>query len=69
MDARTVPLTVVGTTAGCCGGPAKTDATACCVLDEAKKREGEAGCGCATAAAAVVPATAPGEGSPSVCCG
>ena len=33
--------------AGCCGGPAKSKATACCALDEAKKAEGAAGCGCA----------------------
>jgi thioredoxin reductase len=33
-------------TAGCCGGPAKTDATACCALDEEKKAEGSVGCGC-----------------------
>jgi hypothetical protein len=32
----------------CCGGPASPDATACCALDEAKKREGEAGCGCSS---------------------
>lgn len=32
----------------CCGGPAKADASACCVLDEEKKTEGEAGCGCST---------------------
>jgi len=36
--------------AACCGGPAKQDASACCVLDEEKKAEGEAGCGCSTAA-------------------
>lgn len=33
-------------TGGCCGGPAKADATACCVLDEVNEREGETGCGC-----------------------
>lgn len=32
----------------CCGGPARTDVTACCALDERKKAEGSAGCGCAT---------------------
>lgn len=32
----------------CCGGPAKANADACCVLDEEKKAEGEAGCGCST---------------------
>jgi thioredoxin reductase len=35
----------------CCGGPAKTDVTACCVLDEVKKAEGARGCGCSTPAA------------------
>jgi N-acetylglutamate synthase-like GNAT family acetyltransferase len=40
---------VVAAAAGCCGGPAKTDTSACCALDEAKKAEGESGCGCATA--------------------
>ena len=32
--------------AGCCGGPAKLDATACCVADEAAKAQGAKGCGC-----------------------
>lgn len=31
---------------GCCGGPAKADATACCVADEAAKASGKSGCGC-----------------------
>jgi hypothetical protein len=31
---------------GCCGGPAKADAAACCALDEQKKAEGLVGCGC-----------------------
>jgi hypothetical protein len=33
----------------CCGGPAKTDASACCVLDESMKQAGAAGCGCGVA--------------------
>lgn len=33
--------------AGCCGGPAKVDATACCASDEAAKAKGAKGCGCA----------------------
>ena len=71
MNARTSPLPVDGTSDGCCGGLAKADATACCVLDEAKRREGEAGCGCArpAAAAAVGPAAAPGEVGARDCCG
>lgn len=36
--------------AACCGGPAKADASACCVLDEQKKAQGSAGCGCSTRA-------------------
>jgi Pyridine nucleotide-disulphide oxidoreductase len=32
---------------GCCGGPAKTNAAACCVADEAAKSAGREGCGCA----------------------
>jgi hypothetical protein len=31
----------------CCGGPARTDVSACCALDEAKKAHGGSGCGCA----------------------
>ncbi len=32
--------------AGCCGGPAKTDANACCVADATAKSGGRGGCGC-----------------------
>jgi hypothetical protein len=32
--------------AGCCGGPAKEDASACCVKDEKAKQAGASGCGC-----------------------
>lgn len=35
-------------TAGCCGGPSKSDATACCVADETAKASGKSGCGCGT---------------------
>ncbi|MGL4439248.1 MAG: NAD(P)-binding domain-containing protein [Bosea sp. (in: a-proteobacteria)] len=35
-----------GADAGCCGGTAKQDASACCVADEVAKMAGEAGCGC-----------------------
>ncbi|WGD54106.1 NAD(P)-binding domain-containing protein [Bradyrhizobium sp. CB1650] len=31
---------------GCCGGPAKADASACCASDEAAKQQGGSGCGC-----------------------
>ncbi len=40
---------------GCCGGPPKEDASACCVLDETKKAQGEGGCGCGTAPATQAP--------------
>jgi len=30
----------------CCGGPAKSDASACCARDEQSKAAGQAGCGC-----------------------
>ena len=32
--------------AGCCGGPALADQTACCKSDETAKAQGKAGCGC-----------------------
>ncbi len=46
----------------CCGGPAKSDATACCATDETAKADGKSGCGCGPAADAK-PAKA------SSCCG
>lgn len=46
---------------GCCGGPARTDATACCTADETAKSEGKTGCGCGPAE--LVKAKA------SACCG
>jgi thioredoxin reductase len=52
----------VAETDGCCGGPAKSDASACCVADEAAKAEGKAGCGCGPVIG-VKPKTA------SACCG
>lgn len=39
----------VGETEGCCGGPAKVDASACCAADETAKAEGKSGCGCGPA--------------------
>jgi thioredoxin reductase len=33
---------------GCCGGPAKTRANACCAQDEVAKESGTSGCGCGT---------------------
>ncbi|AWM00318.1 NAD(P)-binding domain-containing protein [Bradyrhizobium amphicarpaeae] len=32
--------------AGCCGGPAKAEISACCAADEIAMKEGRAGCGC-----------------------
>jgi hypothetical protein len=49
---------------GCCGGPAKVDATACCIHDELAKAQGEAGCGCPTE---VTPA--PARKAATSCCG
>lgn len=31
---------------GCCGGPSRSDAGACCAADETAKAEGKSGCGC-----------------------
>lgn len=47
----TLPETGVCATApdsagGCCGGPAPSDADACCVEDASAKAQGKAGCGC-----------------------
>lgn len=53
---------------GCCGGPSKKDASACCVADEDAKAAGGAGCGCS----APKPAPAPRQAAPAVgagCCG
>lgn len=45
--------------APCCGGPARSNAAACCALDEQKKAEGKTGCGCGpTGQAAVMSAAA-----------
>jgi thioredoxin reductase len=45
-------LDLTGGSGGCCGGPAKADTTACCVLDEVRKSAGETGCGCGAKPAA-----------------
>lgn len=62
---------LTGGSHACCGGPPKADATACCVLDEVKKSEGEAGCGCGTKPAPVaVVATRPAAPRrATACCG
>jgi hypothetical protein len=46
---------------GCCGGPAKADASACCVTDENARAAGEAGCGCSK--------QEPQKVKASACCG
>lgn len=56
---------------GCCGGPAKADASACCALDESKKAKGEAGCGCGSKAKPVPQAAVPApaaERAAVACC-
>ncbi|MDF2962358.1 MAG: hypothetical protein K0S39_4093 [Paenibacillus sp.] len=35
---------------GCCGGPAMTNADACCIADEYEIAAGNEGCGCGTTA-------------------
>ncbi len=47
---RTTTLVPKDGESGCCGGPAKIDADACCARDEEAKAEGESGCGCGPAA-------------------
>jgi RNA polymerase sigma-70 factor, ECF subfamily len=49
---------------GCCGGPAPTDASACCALDEQVKATGGSGCGCGTKTATTTTAPATKKG----CC-
>lgn len=49
---------------GCCGGPAKADADACCAEDEAAKAKGQSGCSCTPKPEAVPPTT-----RLSACCG
>ena len=62
---------LTGGSGACCGGPPKADATACCVLDEVKKSEGEAGCGCGTKRAPVAVAAARPAAArrATACCG
>jgi thioredoxin reductase len=40
------PLTADSENEGCCGGPAVSNASACCVADETAKAQGKSGCGC-----------------------
>ncbi|MGC5841723.1 FAD-dependent oxidoreductase [Mesorhizobium abyssinicae] len=47
----TVPQSTIRATAtGCCGGPAPSEADACCVADAEAKAAGKGGCGCGVAA-------------------
>ncbi|MGL4240960.1 MAG: FAD-dependent oxidoreductase, partial [Beijerinckiaceae bacterium] len=50
-SARSPALSLRPETAECCGGPPKSDASACCVKDEVAKVEGRDGCGCGPKAA------------------
>ncbi|PKO69802.1 MAG: flavoprotein [Betaproteobacteria bacterium HGW-Betaproteobacteria-16] len=72
VDLGSPPAGEAGT--GCCGGPAKADATACCVLDETSKAQGKPGCGCGskTAPAPIEPVAQVASTSASAtaaCCG
>jgi hypothetical protein len=53
----------IGEAEGCCGGAAKSDASACCTADETAKAAGEQGCGCGPTVAA------PQARKASACCG
>lgn len=44
------PSTIRATGGGCCGGPAPSEADACCVADAEAKAAGKNGCGCNAAA-------------------
>jgi len=46
----TRPVTVTGSAAGCCCGPAPAKVDACCVADAVAKDDGKPGCGCKVAA-------------------
>lgn len=69
--AATAPRPEPVAAASCCGGPARTDASACCVLDEQKKAEGAAGCGCSDPepVAATAPAQTMRPQAAKACCG
>ena len=46
----TVPVRAIGSgSKGCCGGPAPSEADACCVADVEAKAVGKTGCGCGVA--------------------
>lgn len=51
----TETITTKTESAACCGGPAPTDASACCALDEEVKATGGAGCGCGAKTTAAAP--------------
>ncbi len=72
---------LTGRTGCCCCGPAKTDPTACCSLDEEVESEGKTGCGCGPTVAApaaiartevarpaAVPMTTTTVATPACCC-
>jgi thioredoxin reductase len=62
----TIAATAAPAAGGCCGGPARADASACCVRDEVAKAEGRAGCGCASAP--VAPVSESGGRTGGGCC-
>jgi hypothetical protein len=39
-------LSTLEQNSSCCGGPATSNASACCVKDEVEKSKGNSGCGC-----------------------
>ena len=72
VDLGSPPPQVAST--GCCGGPAKEDATACCALDESSKEQGKEGCGCGSKISSptlehVAPAARSAAPSATTCCG
>ena len=58
IEVKTTETNTTAKTAstGCCGGPARTDASACCALDEDVKATGGSGCGCCPKPATATPA-------------
>lgn len=52
---ETTPTTETTEAAGCCGGPAPQDSSACCALDAEVKSTGGTGCGCGPKATAATP--------------
>ena len=64
-DAAKAAQPVEPVASGCCGGPARADASACCVLDEQMKAQGAVGCGCSKAE----PKAETSVAAKAACCG